>query len=62
MVAYERINLIKKEQNDESVHLAGFAYISSAPKSLNKEGGYSDANIRIKNSVANNCYFVKRVD
>ena len=54
--------MIKKEQNDEFVHLAGFAYISSAPKSLNKEGGYSDANIRIKNSVANNCYFVKRVD
>ena len=35
-----------KEQNDEFVHLAGFVYISSAPKPLNKD---SDANIRIKN-------------
>lgn len=34
-----------KEQNDEFVHLAGFVYISSAPKPLNKD---SDANIRIK--------------
>lgn len=26
-----------KEQNDEFVHLAGFAYISSAPKPFKKD-------------------------